>query len=296
MTISGNRMVYQQVWQPAMNIWRMRGPGYMETRPSATPLMVTTRDDVSMYYSPDGKRIAFASTRSGFCEIWICDSDGSKPVQLTDLRRPSGTPRWSPDGKRIAFDSRPGGDSEIYVINADGGTPQRMTHNASDDVVPSWSRDGRWIYFTSNRSGRRQIWKMPSEGGQAVQITKRGGHDAVESFDGRSVFYTQPDQTLVTGPIWKVSREGGDEALILDRALHWTNWTLRPEGIYSSTQIGRKHIIEFLSFQNGKTTSFFEEETSDRRGHLEISPDGQWLLYGSRPPGNSDLMLVENFR
>jgi len=295
-TISRKRMVYEQGWAPAKNIWRMRGPDYTGRDRAAAPLMVSTRDDGYMYYSPDGKMIAFESNRSGFGEIWLSTSDGSKPVQLTNLRRESGTPRWSPEGKRIAFDSRPQGDSEIYVINADGGRPRRMTHNKSDDVVPSWSRDGRWIYFTSNRSGSRQVWKMPSDGGQAVQITRRGGHDAVESFDGRFVYYTQPGQNLVTGPIWKVPCEGGDETLVLNRAIHWTDWTLRPEGIYFSTQIGKKHMIEFLSFQTGKTASFFEEETSDFRGQLEISPNGQWLLYASCPPGDSDLVLVDNFR
>jgi hypothetical protein len=169
-----------------------------------------------------------------------------------------------------------------------------MTHDRSDDVVPSWSRDGHWIYFTSNRSGNRQVWKMPSDGGKAVQITKGGGHDAVESFDGRSVYYPQPGQTLITGPIWKVPCGGGDETLILNRAVLWTDWALRPEGICFSTQIGKKHTIEFLSFQTGKTTSFFQEDTPDLRRRLAISPGAAQRRDPSAPPSRVNTAWINN--
>lgn len=55
-------------------------------------------------YSPDGKRVLFNSTRSGHAEIWICDSDGANPRQLTFLEDPLTTKgSWSPDGRQIAF-------------------------------------------------------------------------------------------------------------------------------------------------------------------------------------------------
>ena len=48
-----------------------------------TRLITSQREDDSPQYSPDGKKIAFASNRSGSMEIWVCASDGSKPLQLT---------------------------------------------------------------------------------------------------------------------------------------------------------------------------------------------------------------------
>jgi serine/threonine protein kinase/Tol biopolymer transport system component len=292
-----NYMVFTQWSHMRQSLWRMRGPNYKGKDRSAAPLLPTTRQDWDAHYSPDGKKLVFFSDRSGFTEIWNCDSDGLKPAQLTNLRKRTGAPRWSPDGKRIAFDASPEEDSEIYVINADGGNPQRMTNEKSQDQVPSWSRDGRWIYFSSNRSGTYQVWKMPSEGGKAIQITKKGGFYAEESFDGKTLYYLKPGkQSCSSGPIWKVPREGGEETLFLDREVEWCNWALRPEGLYFATQSGKKYLIEFVSFQTGKMAPFYQEETPNFRTYFSISPDGQWFLYTEFLPMESDLMLVENFR
>ena len=72
-------------------------------------------------YSPDGRKIAFQSTRSGNVEVWTCDADGSNCLQITSFHGPTcGTPRWSPDGRSLALDSRAEGQPEIYVVAADG--------------------------------------------------------------------------------------------------------------------------------------------------------------------------------
>src|SRR5262249_48238634 len=64
-------------------------------------------------FSPDSKKLAFESSRSGYDEIWISNSDGSNPTQLTFLNGEAGTPRWSYDGRHVAFDYRPKEHSEI---------------------------------------------------------------------------------------------------------------------------------------------------------------------------------------
>ena len=140
--------------------------------------------------SPDGSRIVFNSDSSGSFEIWVCNTDGTKPMKLTDMKAgDSGCPTWSPDGKSIAFDSSKSGDFDIYVVSAEAGPVRRITTDPAEEGSPSWSRDGRWIYFGSNRSGSYQVWKVPSEGGQAIQITKDGGYYAQESADGQFVYY-----------------------------------------------------------------------------------------------------------
>jgi len=124
-------------------------------------------------FSPDGRKIAFDSDRTGDREVWTCDADGENCQQLTKFGGPiGGNPRWSPDSQWIALDSRASGNPEIYVIAADGGAPRRLTTSPYNNMVPSWSRDGRWIYFTSDRSGRYEVWKMSRDGGEAIQVTR----------------------------------------------------------------------------------------------------------------------------
>ena len=87
-------------------------------------------------WSPDGRRIVFASDRSGSMQIWVMNASGKQRVRLTRNRVPSGSPVWSPEGRRIAFvrtDAR-NEDSTIYVMNDDGTGVVKLTEGAS----PAW--------------------------------------------------------------------------------------------------------------------------------------------------------------
>jgi Tol biopolymer transport system component len=142
------------------NIWRAELGESGRLHQGTTPLITSTRLEITPQISPDGKRMAFASDRSGHYEIYVCDIDGRNVAQLTSMGVNARAPRWSPDGSKIAFDAR-GGFADIYVIGVDGGPLSQLTSEPSDDVRPSWSKDGRWIYFRSDRSGMNQICKVP---------------------------------------------------------------------------------------------------------------------------------------
>ena len=189
----GSRLIYSRRTSDD-NIWRLELSGLTTARNQPTRLIASTRTDFFPQISPDGDRIAFESDRSGSPEVWVCDRDGRRPVQLTsfvDLNAVS--PCWSPDGRWIAFDAAPDGNPDIYVISADGGSPRPLTTESSSELIPSWSRDGKWIYFPSDRTGIFQVWKAPAAGGEAVQVTKKGGVVAFESPDGKFVFYAKPE-------------------------------------------------------------------------------------------------------
>ena len=166
MSRSGSRLAYQRLLFDT-NIWRLllSGPGVATGLPA--PFIASTRLDVAPQYSPDGKRIAFESDRSGVQGIWVSDADGSNAVELfSHAGAACGTPRWSPDGQRIAFDYSMEGNLDIYVIRASGGKPIRLTTDSAADLVPSWSRDGEGVYFQSRRTGRPEVWKVSAEGGR----------------------------------------------------------------------------------------------------------------------------------
>ena len=295
-----NRLAYTKRSQDT-NIWRLPLRESGSGAAAATRLISSTRDDYNPQYSPDGKRIAFTSSRTGTYGIWLSDADGSNAAPLfVKEGAHSGTSRWSPDGRRIAFDSNPEGQQDIYVISARGGNPIRLTTHPVDDQVPSWSQDGEWMYFHSLRSGRSQVWKVSVGGGEPIQVTQDGGLVAFESTDGEFVYYTKGDD-LARASLWKVPVGGGEETQVLE-SVHTPNFSVTPQGIYfiqapDTDEPGRSFLIRFFDFATGRATRInsLPPGVGAYLG-LTVSPDGRSILYTQVDQSQSDLMLVENFR
>ena len=135
----------------------------------AEPTPVPTPDNSTI------SRIAFATNREGNWEIFVMNSDGSNPHNISNNPAIDSFPSWSPDGRKIAFQSERDGNLEIYVMNSDGSEQVRMTNDRGKDHSPSWSPDGSKIAFISDRRGRQSVWVMNAEGGsepeEPVDIT-----------------------------------------------------------------------------------------------------------------------------
>jgi Tol biopolymer transport system component/serine/threonine protein kinase len=292
----GNRMAYSR-FVKYYNIWQMPGPRSTDKKSAPAKFIASTQGDGEPQFSPDGKKVAFSSFRSGSKAIWVSDDEGHNPVQVTSFNGPQllGSPRWSPDSRWIAFDDAKLGNLDIYVISADGGPPRRLTSGPFNNDRPSWSRDGRWIYFGSNRTGTYQIWKEPAAGGATIQVTKSGGEEAFESADGKFVYWA----TSGVSGIWRVPVDGGEEERILDSSTR-NLWHLADQGIYFfDLNNSTGPALEFYSFATYKTTllrRFSKEADIDSGGTvLSVSPDGRHILYTQADQGGGDLMLVENF-
>jgi dipeptidyl aminopeptidase/acylaminoacyl peptidase len=288
----GKRLAYSQFYVDT-NIWKAD-----IATGSRKPFVVSTQLDSSPAYSPDGRKVAFRSNRSGHGEIWLADVDEpAMAVQLTHTRGTlTGTPRWSPDGKKIAFDSRPEGPPDIYVIDVESKQTRRVTQTPSEDVVANWSRDGGWIYFASNREGSSQIWKVPSEGGPARQVTTGGGFAPIESMDGRYVYYAKG--RTVSG-LWRVPVDGGPEEAVLPRLKpgNWGYWTLCHESIMFVDKESLRSAAALYAFdlRSRKLTRLLEitKPLAVFDSALAMSPDCGTALFAQRDQSGSDLMLVE---
>lgn len=106
-------------------------------------------------WSPDGRRLAFASVRRG--GIFVVNADGGGLRRVTRSPTLDLQPAWSPDGRRVAFARLvPGWREEIFVAGLDGRGARRLTSNRGQDLEPDWAPNGRRIAwaFTSTQSRR----------------------------------------------------------------------------------------------------------------------------------------------
>jgi Tol biopolymer transport system component len=252
---------------------------------SAGVLLSSTHSDLNPDYSPDGRYIAFHSTRTGASEIWIANRDGSHARRLTTTgARTTATPRWSPDGSWIAFESNQTGKSEVYVIRSSGGPAQRLTDNPATDAIPSWSHDGRTIYFCSDRSGRFEIWKVPAFGGEPQQVTQGGGFAAQESPDGAYLYYSE---TRNHGPLWRIDlKTGGREQIVPE--IRGLFFDVTRDAVYFRT-----HRAVFRWDAATRETREIIAPAKSMGFGLAVSPDATELLFTQSESAPTDLYMID---
>lgn len=114
-------------------------------------------------------------------QIWVMDSDGSHPTQLTFGDEPgfpdANAPQWSRDGSRIAYWSgfeRQYG--EIWTMNPDGSEKTKISETADpfNSDNPSGSPDGGKILFTTTQTGAGELWIMDADGANPHPLVTRG--------------------------------------------------------------------------------------------------------------------------
>ena len=170
-------------------------------------------------WSPDGREIAYASSRNGSPEVFVMLADGTGSHAITDDPASAWAPAWSPDGSEIVFISNRAGSFDLYRVPADGGAATAITSGPADDFDPDWSPDGRQIAFTSNRGGEFNVWLVDADGGsEPVRLATGDGDASMPSWspDGSQVAFT--------------SRRTGDYEVYVVRAVGGepTNLTRNP--------------------------------------------------------------------
>jgi tricorn protease len=142
-------------------------------------------------WSPDGKRIAFVSDRSGEDEIWLVDQAGGKPEQLTKGREAmTYAPEWSAEGTHIAFSDK---DGKLFVLNL---ADRKVVEIADDERGQirdyAWSPKGAYLAFSMsdpNQSRSLHIWSATD--GTLHRVTDEIFNEESPAWDlgGESLFY-----------------------------------------------------------------------------------------------------------
>jgi Tol biopolymer transport system component len=145
--------------------------------------------DLWLAWSPDGKWLAFSSTRDGTTDLYLLEVDGAETRRLTRGPASESGPSWSPDGRTIAYAAKQGGPYQLWLMNADGTEPRRLATSAADDENPVFSPDGTQLVFYSNRAGRGQdqVYVIDARGGEPRLVGP--GVFPAWAPDGRTIIY-----------------------------------------------------------------------------------------------------------
>ena len=203
--------------------------------------------DTNPQWSPDGKQIAFLSTRSGKRQIYLIPVDGGEARALTSMKQGVGSgPVWSPDGKSIAFTAGPTSEppdpkkpyrltrhvyrfdglgyldtvvQDIYVIPVAGGEAKQLTRDASMNSAPRWSPDGQQILYTATMAPDSHQVMLPklrvvNLHGDVREIVGEWGSASAGAWtpDGKRIVFVGAPHGRPIGSksdVWVIERQGG---------------------------------------------------------------------------------------
>lgn len=188
----------------AVEIWRMSRDGTRQERITDSPGDVVNGQPA---WSPDGRRIAFVTTRTGNREIAVMRDDGTEIEVLTSQPANDQAPAWSPDGRHLVFHSERDGNFELYRLEIASRAVTRLTTHDGEDRFPDWSPDGRAIAF--QRDGDIQVLDLGS--GEVRRLTSAPELDDMPSWsrDGRRmVFMSRRDGYAA---VYVMNADGSDQ-------------------------------------------------------------------------------------
>ena len=222
------------------------------------------RDGHDATWSPDGRALIYASSRTGDYGIYsVRPGTGAPAEALLASSKLGFTGLWLPDGKRlvtVAADLRDASAQDIALVGNGGKGPMEpLVATPFRENFPALSRDGRWLAFVSDQSGRTEVYvRSLEESSEIRQISQGGGDEPVWSPDGREVFYrsyTEGEPHLAAARI---------ETTPVVRVTERQN--LFPAGSYLNTT---------------------------PHSNYDISPDGRTFVFVRRNPA-SRIVIVQN--
>jgi len=158
-------------------------------------------------WSPDGKRIVFASSREGRLNLYSRAIDGDSEELLLKSGEDKLPLDWSRDGRFVLYssnDGKTGDDLWVLPLKHDGkpsGSPELYLRTQFNEGSGRFSPDGRWVAYRSNASLKDEIYiqSFPASSNrkQWVRVSTNGGSTPRWRGDGRELFYIEPGGKLM---------------------------------------------------------------------------------------------------
>ena len=199
------RRLALEIRDAAVDIWVHE----ME-RGTLTRLTSDPAADYKPAWTPDGRRITFASTRdnSSTGNLYSQSADGTgSATRLTTSTNAQQPGTWHPGGRFLVFEEiSPDSDIDLMVMTVDGsdtagwapGKPEVFVNDRGRQWDPAFSPDGRWLAYTSAESGRAEIYvrAFPGPGGK-WQVSTAGGTLPIWSRTRSELLFGMDGQIMV---------------------------------------------------------------------------------------------------
>jgi Tol biopolymer transport system component len=281
--------------------------------------------DIGPIWSPDSQYIVYFSSLRKDLGIWIMPGQGGEPKHISSkLQARGGVDNfsdygWHPNGRSVPCVVDWGDDRGMWTIDIESGLPQKIPFNYDGSIKEmSWSPDGKRIAFSyfgsfgyfgtgepnllkDSEIDFSNIYTMSPEGGvpKKVTKTKEGGlgfRMPRWSPDGRRI------ACVADGRIWIVRSEGGEPQPITEkkgRKVRLIRWFPDGENIYFSRveDEGQKDVYYSVSFRGGELRKMNIEGVNNLGywGSLDISPDGEKIVYAKILKTIHEFWVLENF-
>ena len=253
----GKSFIYTNETEDGTDIFLLRIGGKNPVNLTAD----TKADDWMGAYSPDGKLIAFRSSRKP-AGIYVMEETGENVRRVADL---GFHPSWSPDGKQIVVSDRASDvstghlvpNSSLWMIDVETGN-KKMLETKGDAIQPSWSPNGQRIAFWFIKDGSLgELATIPADGGEPVIIAENDAMDwnPIWSPDGKFIYFGSDRGGSMN--IWRVA---------IDEQTGKANGN--PESVGSPAT-----YVRHLAFsRDGKTIAFIRYETKSNLQTIAFDP------------------------
>ena len=201
----GDRLAFSRVTQGTRDIWLLD-----LTRGASSRLSFNPDGGQAPLWSPDGKYIAYVSSRGGLHNLYRKLSNGAGTEELLLSTSQVIFPNdWSRDGKFLLYTAQSdAGTFELWLLPDPGGpvprTPRQpvpFLQSRFDTTQGQFSPDSRYVAYTSLEAGRPEVYVRPfppsAERGGQWSVSSNGGLQARWRRDGKELYYVRADNRLM---------------------------------------------------------------------------------------------------
>jgi TolB protein len=221
-------------------------------------------------------RVAFVADRTGHKEIYTCDYDGARALQLTHDGAISVSPALSEDGRRLAYTGYQSGYADIYLVDLASGARNRIIKFPGTNSGAAFSPDGSRIACTLSKDGNPEIYVTGISGDSPHRLTRSRGVESSPTWspNGSELIYSS-DET--GGPqLYRISIEGGAGRLLSTGNGYNTqpNWSPDGRKVAFNVRSGGGFQVAILDLASGSTHGSVAEGLNPVWG-----PDSRHIIF-----------------